>query len=163
MIAPLLLAFDFMNFTYLANPCSQNVPVPVVMKKGAFSYFDAKMGQGFDVFVDSVQEGSLQPGTRQAVVVLKCQFPLGGTAAAYVFDERNSSPVLLGEVGTANWGADWGAPPSSIRVRFAKGFLRVRHCQNDACKQYVATTYALRNGKLTTISTTVSDALSVRK
>ena len=65
---------------------------------------DAKMGAGFDLRVDSVKEGSLQSGTRQAVVVLACDFPVGGTAAAYLFDERSDTAVLLAQVGDANWG-----------------------------------------------------------
>jgi len=148
MILPFFLAVDFLNLTYATNPCSQNVPVPVVMRKGAFSYFDAKMGAGFDLRVDSVKEGSLQSGTRQAVVVLVCDFPIGGTAAAYAFDERKGAAVPLGQVGTANWGADWGAGPSSMHIRFAKQFLYVDQCKDTNCTMYVVTTYALRAGKL---------------
>ena len=47
MIVPLMVALDFMNFTYATNPCAANVPVPVVMRHGAFSYFDPKMGAGY--------------------------------------------------------------------------------------------------------------------
>lgn len=50
-VLPFLLGVDFMNFTYATNPCAQNVPVPAVMRKGAFSYFDQKMGTGFDLHV----------------------------------------------------------------------------------------------------------------
>lgn len=151
MIASLLLAVDFMNFTFATNPCKSNVPVPVVMRKGQFSYFDQKMGAGFDLHVDSVVTGSLQAGTRQAVVVVACDFPVGGTAAAYVFDERGSGAVLLGQVGAANWGGDWGAGPSSIHVRFAKSFLYVDDCKDTECTQNLVTTYALRGGKLTKV------------
>jgi hypothetical protein len=148
MIAPLLLAVDFMNFTYTTNPCKSNVPVPVVMRKGQFSYFDPKMGAGFDLHVDSVATGSLQSGTRQAVVVVACDFPIGGTAAAYLFDERSGGAVLLAQVGAANWGGDWGAGPGSIHVRFAKNFLYVDDCKDSECTLNVVTTYALRGGKL---------------
>ena len=148
MIIPLLFAVDFMNFTYMTNPCAHNVPVPVVMRKGNFSYFDEKMGAGFDLHVDSVKEGSLKDGTRQALVVLACDFPVGGTAAAYLFDEHNDAAVLLAQVGEANWGADWGRGPRSIHVRFAKHFLYVDQCKNDDCTMSVVTTYALRDGKL---------------
>jgi hypothetical protein len=148
MIASLLLAVDFMNFTYATNPCKSNVPVPVVMRKGQFSYFDQKMGTGFDLHVDSVVTGSLRTGTRQAVVVVACDFPIGGTAAAYLYDERGSGAVLLGQVGAANWGGDWGAGPSSIHLRFAKNFLYVDDCKDTECTQNVVTTYALRGGKL---------------
>ena len=51
---PFLLAVDFMNFTYATNPCAANVPVPVVMRRGNFSYFDPKMGAGFDIHVAAV-------------------------------------------------------------------------------------------------------------
>jgi hypothetical protein len=148
MIVPLFLAVNFMNFTYATNPCAENVPVPVVMRKGYFSYFDEKMGSGFDLHVDSVKEGSLQNGTRQAVVVLTCDFPVGGTAAAYLFDERKDTAVLLAQVGDANWGGDWGQGPSSIHVSFAKHFLYVDDCKNDDCTMNIVTTYALRGGKL---------------
>ena len=148
MIVPFLFAVDFMNFTYTTNPCAQNVPVPVVMRKGTFSYFDKKMGAGFDLHVDSVKEGSLKNGTQQALVVLACDFPIGGTAAAYLFDERNDAAVFLAQVGEANWGGDWGRGQSSIHVRFAKHFLYVDQCKNDECTMNVVTTYALRGGKL---------------
>jgi hypothetical protein len=75
MIVPFFLAVDFLNFTYATNPCAANVPVPVVMRRGSFSYFDPKMGAGFDVRVAAVTKGSLQSGTRQVVVVLACDFP----------------------------------------------------------------------------------------
>ena len=151
MIVPLLLAVDFMNITYPTNPCAQNVPVPVVMRKGSFSYFDAKMAAGFDLHVGAVKEGSLQPGTRQAAVVLACDFPVGGTAAAYLFDERKNGAVLLGRIATADWGADWGAGPSSIRLRFANRLLYVEQCDGTSCAQRALTTYALRRGKLVTV------------
>ena len=148
MIAPLLLAVDFMNFTYTTNPCAHNVPVPVVTRKGAFSYFDQKMAAGFDLHVDAVKEGTLQPGTRQAVVVLACDFPVGGTAAAYLFDERKNGAVLLGRIATADWGPDWGAGPSSIHLRFANRLLYVSQCKDSGCTASVRSTYALRGRKL---------------
>lgn len=148
MIVPFVLAVDFMNFTYATNPCASNVPVPVVMRRGSFSYFDQKMAAGFDLHVDSVKKGSLRDGTRQAVVVLACDFPVGGTAAAYAFDERNNSAVLLGKVGAADWGPDWGSGPDSIHVRFAKHFLYVDQCTDNICATNTVTTYALRGGKL---------------
>jgi hypothetical protein len=148
MIAPLLLAVDFMNFTYAKNPCSQNVPVPAVMTKGWFSYFDGKMGTGFDLHVVTVKKGSLAPGTRQAVVVIACDFPVGGTAEAYAYSDSESSAVLLGAVAGANWGADWGRGPDAIHIRFANRFLYVDACKDDECKSYVVKTFALRNGKL---------------
>jgi hypothetical protein len=145
---PFLLAVNFLNFTYTTNPCASNVPVPVVMKGGSFSYYDRKMGQGFDLSVKTVLEGSLQAGTRQAVVVIACDFPIGGTAAAYLFDERNGGAVELAQVGTADWGGDWGAGPDSIHLRFAKQFLYVDQCKDNDCKLFVLTTYAMKNGKL---------------
>ena len=54
MIAPLVLAVDFMNFTYKTNPCATNVPVAVTMRHGTFSYFDEKMAAGFDLHVASI-------------------------------------------------------------------------------------------------------------
>ena len=122
------------------------------MRAGRFSYFDPKMGAGFDLSVASVTEGSLQAGTRQAVIVLSCDFPVGGTAAAYLFDERGASAVLLGRVGQANWGPDWGAGPSSIHVTFAKSSLNVDQCGDTDCTKRSVTTYVLRAGKLTEIA-----------
>lgn len=148
MITPLLLAIDFMNYTYATNPCFKNVPVPAVMKKGWFSYFDQNMGTGFELHVVSVKEGSLAPGTRQAAVVMACDFPIGGTAEAYLFDERKDTAVFLQAVGGANWGGDWGRGPSSIHIRFANRFLYVDNCKDDDCTAYEVTTYALRKGKL---------------
>ena len=149
MIVPLIVAtVNFMNFTYTTNPCASNVPVPVAMSGGSFNYFDEKMGAGFSLSVDKVLEGSLRSGTRQAVVVITCEFPIGGTAAAYLFDERNGTAVYLAQVGTANWGGDWGAPPSSIHLRFANNFLYVDQCKDEQCNAFVVTTYALRGGKL---------------
>jgi hypothetical protein len=148
MIAPLLLAADFMNFTYAANPCYKNVPVPAVMVNGSFSYFDQSMGAGFDLRVDSVTRGSLAPGTQQAVVVLVCDFPVGGTAEAYIFTDRGSSATMLGDVATANWGPDWGAGPNSIHVNFKNGYLYVDACNDNDCTMNIATTYALKHGRL---------------
>ncbi len=138
-----------MNFTYKTNPCSENVPVPAVMTHGKFSYFDKASGNGFDLYVDRVIEGSLAPGTRQAIVVVVCDFPTdGGTSAAYLYDERKKGAVFIERVATANWGIDWGGRPYSIHVRFAGKFLYVDACENDACGAYVVTTYAVRHGKI---------------
>lgn len=148
MFAPLVLAVDFLNFTYATNPCAHNVPVPAVMRKGRFSYFDRKMVVGFDLYVRAVTEGSLENGTRQAVVVLACDYPVGGTAAAYLFDERKAATVFLARVGTADWGPDWGSGPQSIHVRFAQHRLYVDECDDVDCRQGTITTYALRRGKV---------------
>jgi hypothetical protein len=139
---------DFFNFTYKTNPCPQNVPVPAIVRKGRFSYFDNREGVGFDLYVDAVKEGSLKAGTRQAVIVMTCEFPVGGTAAAYAFDVRKNAAVLLGEVGTANWGADWGEGPNSIRVRFANQRLYVQQCDDSNCTRKSTNVYRLRAGKL---------------
>jgi tetratricopeptide (TPR) repeat protein len=152
MIGPLVLAVDFANFTYRTNPCAQNVPVPVVMRRGSFSYFDHKMGAGFDLGVRSVKKGSLEAGTRQAVVVIACDFPVGGTAAAYVFDERGTTAVPLGKVASADWGGDWGNGPDSIGVRFAKHRLFVDQCVGNQCASRRSATFALRGGKLVAVS-----------
>ena len=148
MIVPLLLAVDFMNFTYRTNPCFQNVPVPVVMRAGRFNYTDKKMGADFDVYVHSVKRGSLANGTRQAVVVLACDFPVGGTSAAYVFDERGTGAVRLAQIATGDWGGDWGIGPDSIKIRFANHLLYVRQCSDSECTATVLNVYALRNQKL---------------
>jgi len=144
-----------MNFTYAKNPCASNVPVPVVMQRGSFSYFDKNMGTGFDLQVESVKEGSLASGTRQAVVVIACDFPVGGTAAAYLFDEgktgadkRNAGAVLLARVGEANWGGDWGAGPDSIKIAFADRVLSITDCADTDCKKEKTVTYRFRAGKL---------------
>lgn len=148
MFVPLVLAVDFANFTYATNPCRENVPVPVVMKRSSFSYFDQKMGAGFELFVKRVVRGSLAPATRQAVVVISCDFPVGGVAAAYLYDEQKTSARLLAQVGDAAWGPDWGAGSDSIHVRFRSNFLYVDQCENNQCPARVVTTYALRKGKL---------------
>jgi hypothetical protein len=143
MIVPFLLAVDFLNFTYATNPCAENVPVPVAMHKGWYSYDDSKTGTSFELNVHAVKEGSLRDGTRQAVVILACDFPIGGTAAAYLFDERAHGAVFLAHVGDANWGGDWGRGPDSIHVTFAHHFLYVDDCKDDECTMNVVTTYAL--------------------
>jgi hypothetical protein len=148
-----LLAVDFMNFTYRTHPCSANVPVPVIMRRGSFAYFDPKMAQGFDLHVFKVTEGSLRTGTQQAVVVLACDFPIGGTAEAYAFDERTGGAVLLGRVAGADWGGDWGSGPSSIRVQFANRRLEVEQCSDTQCSGTKHTTYALTGGKLVAVAT----------
>jgi len=148
MIAPLLLAADFMNFTYATNPCYKNVPVPAVMRRGSFSYVDKNMGAGFDLRVDSVKRGSLAPGSRQAVVVLVCEFPIGGTAEAYVFSDRGNTAEMLGDVASANWGGDWGAGPASIHITFRNRFLYVDACKDNDCTKNIVTTYALKKGRL---------------
>ena len=151
MILPFFLAVDFMNFTYATNPCAANVPVPVVMRHGTFSYTDEKMGAGFDLHVVSITKGSLQAGTRQAVVVLACDFPIGGTAAAYAFDEHTTGAVLLATVARADWGGDWGRGPDSIHVRFENHRLYVGQCTDNDCKTNTVTKYSLRGGKLTKV------------
>ena len=80
MILPLVLAVDFMNFDYADMPCSRNVPPPALIRKG-----------------------SLSAGTRAAVVVLACQFPMGGTAGAYAYEIRGDTAALLGRVASADW------------------------------------------------------------
>lgn len=151
MIAPLVLAVDFLNFTYSTNPCYTNVPVPAVMQKGSFSYWDSKMGAGFDLHVDAVHTGSLSPGTSQAVVVIACDYPVGGTSAAYLYDVRANNAVLFGKVGDADWGPDWGAGPQAIHVRFAGKLLYVDSCANPDCTKRVVNTYTIQNGKIVVI------------
>lgn len=147
MIVPLLLAVDFMNFNYSASPCD-NVPPPIVARKGTYSYFDKKMAQGFDVFVRTVKQGSLSAGTKQAVVVLSCDFPIGGTAEAFAYDIHANAAALLGDVGSANWGGDWGRGPDSIHITFRNNYLYVDSCKDDECTMREVRTYALRSGKL---------------
>jgi hypothetical protein len=148
MIVPFFVAVDFMNFTYSTNPCPLDVPAAVVMRSGHFEYQNEKMTQDFDLSVYSVNEGSLDDGTRQAVVVMECDFPIGGTAAAYLFDERPGGAVLIGRVGTADWGGDWGQGPSAIHIRFANHVLSASACANEDCTARSTTTYALRRGHL---------------
>jgi hypothetical protein len=147
-----------MNFTYAINPCQANVPVAVVMRSGQFTYYDKKMVVDFNLYVDSVERGSLQPGTRQAVVVIECDFPVGGVAAAYLFDERGRSAVRLGSIGSARWGGDWGAGPESIHVHFRRRLLYVSECGDDDCTTNTDTTYALREARLIKISTRTRNA-----
>lgn len=148
MILPLVFFVDFMNFDYAQIPCSSNVPPPALVRNGSYPYFDQKMGAGFDVYVVGVHRGSLRAGTQQAIVVLACQFPIGGTARAYAYDIRGKSATLLGDVGATDWGADWGARPTSIHITFDKRFLYVDSCENSDCTMSELRTYALRAGKL---------------
>lgn len=148
MVAPLLLAVNFMNYTYVSNPCSSNVPVPVAMRSGQFEYFDKKMAVSFYLHVDSVKEGSMQSGTRQAVVTIACDFPVGGTSATYLFAEHGQTATLLGKVAEADWGADWGQGPDSIHTRFANQRLYVSQCKDNQCTKRATAVYALRAGKL---------------
>lgn len=147
MFAPLLFAVDFMNFTYATNPCFGNVPVPAVMRKGEFDYTDRKMGADFFLTVDSVKRGSLKAGTRQAVVIIECDYPVGGVASAYLFDERKNVAVRLAEIARADWGGDWGCGPSCIHARFYKDRLYVQQCADSECTTTAHSVYALRNGK----------------
>lgn len=151
MILPLLMVVDFMNFKYAVSPCS-NVPPPVLMKKGTYSYFDQKMGTGFDVSVSNVKLGSLRPGTQQAVVVLACDFPIGGTAEAFAYDIRGNSAQLLGQVGGADWGGDWGQGPDSIHITFRNDYLYVDSCKDDDCTAREVRTYALRAERLVVVN-----------
>lgn len=146
----LFLAVDFMNFTYKTNPCYANVPVPAVMRRGKFWYTD-KDAADFMLTVDSVKQGSLKAGAQHAVVVIECDYPVGGTAAAYLFEQQGSTAMLLGKVATADWGGDWGAGPTSIRVRFSNRKLYVEQCADSECTAKQHLVYALRNGKLVKI------------
>jgi len=146
---------DFNNFTYRVHPCPSNVPTAAVMSRGTYSYYDKHMGQGFTVRVKSVTAGSLGTGTHQAAVILACDFPMGGTAAAYLYDIHGGAATLLGKIATANWSADWGAGPDSIHIGFAHDELSVTACANAACEKNALTRYALRNGKLTIRNSTI--------
>ena len=150
------MTVDFNNFTYRTNPCAANVPVAAVVRAGTFDYFDRKMGAGFTISVRAVTTGSLSAGSRQAVVTLSCDFPVGGTAAAYLFDIHEKTATLLGKVADANWGPDWGAGPDSIHIAFANGTLAVTECANTDCTANRLTVYALRNGKLAKLGSKTS-------
>lgn len=143
---------DFQNFTYAVHPCAANIPVAAIVRSGSFDYFDPKMGQGFTISVVSVVQGSLRAGTQQAAVILSCQFPIGGTASAYLFDLSGNAATLLGKIADANWGGDWGAGPSSIHIAFANDVLTVAECANDECQTTRTSTYALRDGKLVNLT-----------
>ena len=162
MLWPLLLAVDFLNFTYPVNPCSDTV-VPIVVKKGDFSYWDSQANNGLDVIVEAVHEGSIAPATRQAVVVLTCQLPIGGGAEAYLFDERGNKAILFGKVGDAKWGPDWGSGPQSIVVKFTSGRLDVTSCARPDCETVTQGTYALRSGKLARIGLKTSPTYAIIK
>lgn len=149
MIAPLLMAVDFMNFDYTKVPCSENVPPPAIVRKGTYSYFDKKMAAGFDIFVRAVKLGSLHPGTQQAVVLLTCDFPVdGGASQAYLYDIHGDTATLFGSVGYADWGTDWGVGPSAIHIRFANSLLYVDSCNNSDCDTKIVKTFAWRDGKI---------------
>ena len=151
MILPLLLTVDFMNFTYTKLPCSANVPPPAIVRKGSYSYYDKQMGSGFDVFVRGVVRGSLSKGTQQAVVTIACDYPVGGTAEAYAYDVQGNTAVMLGSVGSASWGPDWGRGPDFIHVRFSNGILYVTDCKDSECTANETKKYALRGKKLVSV------------
>ena len=98
--------------------------------------------------MDAVKTGSLRAGTLQAVVVLECQFPIGGTAERYAYDVRGNTAVLLRDVDGAAWGGDWGGGPSSIHIRFAKRFLYVDTCEDSDRNKSEIGTNSLHGGKL---------------
>lgn len=148
MIVPLLMAVDFMNFNYSQVPCPGNVPPPALIRNGSYSYSDPHTGGEFEVRVDSVKRGSLSADTNQAVVVLLCEFPIGGTSKAYAYDIRGATAVYLGTVAGADWGGDWGCAPFSIKICFANKILYADTCKNNNADDREVTTYALRNGKL---------------
>ncbi|MBV9277141.1 MAG: hypothetical protein JOZ97_02795 [Candidatus Eremiobacteraeota bacterium] len=152
MILPWLLAVNFMNFKYYHIPCSDNVPVPAKLRQGKYHYFDRKMAADFDVYVTAVKEGSLYRGTRQAVVTVGCDFPVGGTSQAYLYNVRGDSATFVRTVGQANWGGDWGAGPSQIHVRFRNHRLYVDSCVGDTCDETVVKTFAYRDGRIKEIS-----------
>ncbi len=161
---------DFKNFDYAVSPCGggpegdDDVPPPVRVRNGTYAYNNAKMGTAFDVAVSYVQRGSLKPGTQQALVVLSCHFPIGGTSTAYVYDVGGTSAALLGIVAGAGWGGDWGSGPASIHTRFANGFLYVDACARASdCKTRIVTTYALRNGILVEVRKQNRVALRLRR
>jgi hypothetical protein len=153
---PLAAGVNFKNFDYAVSPCggdgndaADDVPPPVHVRAGTYAYNNAAMGTAFDVSVAFVQRGSLQSGTQQALVVLSCEFPIGGTSTSYLYDVAGTTAVLLGELPGASWGGDWGSGPNSIHTRFANDFLYVDACGRVSdCKTRVVTTYALRGGKL---------------
>ena len=151
-IASAQTSVNFNDFTYRVHPCTGNVPTAAAVSGGSYEYYDTKMGQGFTISVDSIEAGTLSAGTRQAVVTPSCEFPIGGTAAAYLFAVHGNTATLLGKVADANWGGDWGAGPSSIHVSFDNDVLSVAACANDECAMTTFTRYALRGGKLTKLS-----------
>ena len=109
------------------------------------------MGSGFDVFVRGVVRGSLRAGTQQAVVTIACDYPVGGAAEAYAYDVQGDAAVLLGSVGSASWGPDWGRGPTSIHVRFANNILYVTDCKDTECATNETKKYALRGKKLVSV------------
>ena len=153
---PAAAGVDFMNFTYKVNPCGSSdgktPPPPVAMQKGK-AFYAIAVDAGFDLQVERLVEGSLAPGTRQAVVVISCHYPVdGGAAGAYLFEERNTTARFVQQVGEAQWGGDWGEPSETIHIRFANGFLYVDQCKSVThCiegSDFVVTTYARRDGKI---------------
>ena len=153
MVLPWLLAVNFMNFKYYHIPCSDNVPVPAAVRNGKFSHTDRREASEFPVYVTSVKEGSLHAGTRQAVVTLACDFPVGGTSAAYLYNVHGDAATFVAKAGEANWGGDWGAGPSQIRVRFTQRFLYVDSCGDDDCSTKIVRTYAYRGGRIREVFT----------
>lgn len=151
MIGPLLLAVDFMNFAYPKTPC-ERVRTPAVVSRGSLSYSDTKYGVGYDIRVNRVARGSLAAGTRQAAVVLTCEPPRGSDTRVYLFEERGTRAVLLGEIGGADSGGDWGRGPDDIKIRFTGQTVHVTACASYNCSTTADTVYALRGGKLVKIT-----------
>lgn len=141
---PIPSSVDFLNFTYPKPPC----PEPGVIPQVRVSHRNGGTWP-LSVFVSSVKFGSLGSGTRQAVVELSCTFlnEPGGGSVIRVFDTSGDAVVPLGQVGESSWGGDGGC--DGINSRFRNDFLFVNSCVNGMDTNIgVATTYALRAGKL---------------
>ncbi len=54
---------------------------------------------------------------------------------------------MLGDVATANWGADWGAGSDSIHITFKNRLLYIDACKDNDCTTNIVTTYTLKNGR----------------
>lgn len=137
---------DFKNSTYSNTPCGDQ---KVAVNNG-LAWYDRGDVQ-FQVSVGSVKYGSLKPGTRQALVMLTCKFPVGSTSALHLYDVGATGPKDLGVLATAD--ADSGYAVDWVYTNFKNGLLYVDRCDwaSDACKTSIVTTYALRNGKLTKV------------
>ena len=117
MVLPWLMAINFMNLKYYHIPCSDNVPAPATVRNGKFTHTDRREAAEFAVYVTSVKEGSLHAGTRQAVVTLACDFPVGGTSAAYLYNVHGDAATFVAKAGE-QIGVAIGAP-AQARFVFA--------------------------------------------
>ena len=146
---PLVGGVDFGNLTYTPGPCYPKEPAE--LHDGTYSYLSSQATTQLTVSVDEAYAGKLdnQP---IAVVVLRCDFPIGFNAEARVYRVSGGKPVFLATAGTfALPGGDSPMPATGwIHVSFAQEKLYVDTWTYGE-KFWLVKTYGLNDGKLVTL------------